>query len=829
MKEISQNIIKPLRECLNLVFPPVMPLLIREASKPKPDLEELARLVSIDPGLTVTVLSLANSSYYSLSHKVTELKRAMIVLGSSEILKMAISVTLKKSLSLKMGKCEHIAFRNWSAMLWSAIASELLAKKVCPDKSDSIYLCALVKDLSLLLLCCSSDPRLKSFARLCRRNRQGIVFLGENQIQEEEEAWGLNHTRLTMELLDYWGFPRNECSMLADHHDLDSIVDSDPARQVLILGTYWSEVEMEEKNIDRLFRVRSIAKSIFGIEEDQFSKLRQTISRRFLALCQHLGISSDNTVNLYHDFPMSRIQDLYFAAQELQGVHGDLLEIVRTIVKHLYWLWGIRDFELSLLSPLTQELTAFTCTREHGIQVQPREKPASKNIPRSGIYFYLGDHGSIKLVQNLNEDELSELDLYTNFLAVNFENYYGRSLSTTSKARLMDLIPVAVARISSNGKILQVNQRFQEYFQLKHDPEGESFWSMMQKLVPLDRDDSWERFLNSAEEKYSKLFCPLEKRLEKDSAPCWHLAAHKVRIDSAVQIMAMLEDVKEISTLEKDILRQGEYLRGIISSMQDTVFSIDEKGTIVFSSPSFRQELLGKNFFQMAKPSSALTTGWGPEILGKIDMPVEVNMIVGSSGKSLELVFNRLGGTSSPQFLVVGRDLTTIRRMEEKIKKQATFDYLTKVYNRHQFSIFLERETLSFMRKGTGLGLVFVDLDRFKEFNDEHGHQMGDEALKSFARLLVKNSRKGMDYPCRFGGDEFVLLVTETDRNNLEQLARRLIRSFESQFKYDLNFSIGIAIMAEGESTENFLSRADKALFRAKKVRGNAYLWAADN
>ncbi|MFW5731107.1 MAG: HDOD domain-containing protein, partial [Desulfonatronovibrionaceae bacterium] len=85
--------IKPLRDCLNLVFPPVMPQLIKEASKPTPDFKELSRIVSIDPGLTVTILSLANSPYYGLTQKVNDLQRAMVILGSSEILKLAIAVT----------------------------------------------------------------------------------------------------------------------------------------------------------------------------------------------------------------------------------------------------------------------------------------------------------------------------------------------------------------------------------------------------------------------------------------------------------------------------------------------------------------------------------------------------------------------------------------------------------------------------------------------------------------------------------------------------------------------------------------------------------------
>ncbi len=825
--ELFTEIIKPLRECLNLVFPPVMPLLIREAAKPRPDFEELARLISIDPGLTVTVLSLANSSYYSLNHKVTDLKRAIVVLGSAEILKLAISVTLKKSISRNMCKYKRSDFQNWSVILWGAIASEMIAQKAYPEQSDTIYLCALVKDLSLLLLCCSDNPKLKKYAGICTKDGQGIVVLGENQIKEEQEVWGIDHTRLTMELLTYWGFPKTDCEMLTDHHDLDNINSHDPAGQIIILATYWSEVEMNEKEISRLFRVRSIAKSVFGLDEDAFEQIRSEVSVRFKSMCLNLGISPDKNDAVYYDFPVARIQDLYFSAQELHNVQGDLQDVVRTIIKHLYWLWGLKDFRISLLSPLTNEFSTFYHDPKHGIMHESGGQGSAGNHPRSGIVFYLGDNGYIGLNQTVKEDAIAEIDLYTSFLSTSFDGYFSRAVNTTSKARLLDFIPQAVVRITVEGRVIQVNKQFMKIFNLSREPRDELFWPLARNLVQIDQDDSWNNFLNSDNEKYSKLFCPLESRMESPHAPCWHMTAHRVRLDGSVQILVMLEDITEISTLEKDIIRQGDYLRGIINSMQDIVFTVDRKGTILFASPAYKQDLLGKNFFHLAKPSSVFPTFWGPEILDKTNMPLEVYMIMGNSRKSMELAFNRLSGSTSPEYLIVGRDLTTIRRMEEKIKKQATFDHLTNIFNRYHFALFLDREAQRFLRKGSGLGLIFFDLDLFKDYNDRYGHQKGDEALQGFGRLLNSNSRKGMDYPCRYGGDEFVLLVTETDTDRMDNLVRRLLIAFEKEYGFDLSLSIGMAIMAQGESKESFLSRADKALFEAKKIRGNSFVWAA--
>ncbi|WP_028573779.1 GGDEF domain-containing response regulator [Desulfonatronovibrio hydrogenovorans] len=823
----NREITKPLRECLNLVFPPVMPMLVREAAKPAPDLEELARIVALDPGLTVTILSLANSSYYGLTQKVSDLKRAMVVLGSKEILKLAISVTLKKSLSLKLGRCRHVEFQNWAVMLWGALASDMLARKAAPTEADNVYICALVKDLSLLLLCCSEDPKLKKHASLCLEGEQGILCLRENQLEEEHKAWGITHARLTMDLLEYWGFPEGGCMMLADHHDLENIQDHEPAVQTLILGTYWAEVEMGGQDMSRLFQVRGMVKGLFGLDENEFEQMRSRISSGFRAMCQNLSLTPEKEDVVFCDFPVHRIQDLYFTVQEVQDVQGGLQDVVRTLVKHLYWLWGIDAFEVCLLSPITHESILFSWTRDQGIMSQ-KESMAQEHTG-AGIQFFLGTYGYLRIKKVVDEETLSELDLYAGFLTRNFETYFYRTLKTTSKARLMDFMPVGVARLSSRARVLQVNRRFREIFSLNQDPTGRDFWELARGIVQQDEDDSWKHFVSGRTQRFSKIFCPLEPSAINPDSPCWHMTAHRVTMEGDLQILIILEDVAEISTLEQDIVRQGEYLRGIINSMQDLVFTIDEQGTILFTSPGCSRQLVGKNFFRLSNPSSVLAGTWGPGILTEKTGPVEVSFFTEDSVKSLELIISRLSGHSRPQYLVVGRDLTMIRRLEEKIKKQATFDHLTAVFNRHQFSIFLDREILRSRRKGSGLGIIFFDLDRFKEFNDRYGHQEGDAALKNFGKTLINNSRKGMDYPCRFGGDEFVLLVTDADRTGLEDLVNRLVESYSTGHDFDLTLSIGMAILNEGETKEQFLDRADKALFKAKAISGNAFVWAENS
>ena len=139
----------------------------------------------------------------------------------------------------------------------------------------------------------------------------------------------------------------------------------------------------------------------------------------------------------------------------------------------------------------------------------------------------------------------------------------------------------------------------------------------------------------------------------------------------------------------------------------------------------------------------------------------------------LELVFSPLETEEAEQgFLIVGRDLTAVRRLEEKLRRQALYDGLTGLYNRHQFHAILEREAIRAGRTGRGLGMIFFDLDGFKAINDTLGHQAGDKVLKSMAKMLWDNLRKGTDFPCRFGGDEFAAILTEVDEQGAQAPGR---------------------------------------------------------
>jgi diguanylate cyclase (GGDEF)-like protein len=122
--------------------------------------------------------------------------------------------------------------------------------------------------------------------------------------------------------------------------------------------------------------------------------------------------------------------------------------------------------------------------------------------------------------------------------------------------------------------------------------------------------------------------------------------------------------------------------------------------------------------------------------------------------------------------------------------------------------------------------IVFIDLDRFKAINDEQGHQAGDYALKSVAKAIKNNIRAGMDYPCRYGGDEFAVILTEIEPKGLHRFAERLKNGINTCWKEHIAVSIGVALCKENEDAASLLRRADKASYTAKSSGGDKVVFA---
>jgi diguanylate cyclase (GGDEF)-like protein len=166
----------------------------------------------------------------------------------------------------------------------------------------------------------------------------------------------------------------------------------------------------------------------------------------------------------------------------------------------------------------------------------------------------------------------------------------------------------------------------------------------------------------------------------------------------------------------------------------------------------------------------------------------------------------------------------------ENILERAVVDGLTGLYDHDTFLVLLDKEIERAKRHSEKSSLLLLDLDDFKQINDQFGHQKGDEVLVQMAHIMRKSIR-AMDYAGRYGGEEFAVILPETDIIEAIQSAERLRQAVENQFSqnYKLTISIGVACFPEDASEiEGLVKLADEAMYYAKATGKNRVISAHD-
>ncbi|NCN08749.1 MAG: diguanylate cyclase [Leptospira sp.] len=182
------------------------------------------------------------------------------------------------------------------------------------------------------------------------------------------------------------------------------------------------------------------------------------------------------------------------------------------------------------------------------------------------------------------------------------------------------------------------------------------------------------------------------------------------------------------------------------------------------------------------------------------------------------------------ELLETTRILNMTNRFLEKI---SSHDPLTNIYNRRYFDQFMESEWNNIPKNKQALSLLMIDIDFFKSYNDEYGHQAGDTALKKFSNMLIELVTRTRDVVSRYGGEEFAIILPQTDTRGANFIADEICKKIysmkllhkHSPFENCLTCSIGVATELPENWKKNNMNelilKADKALYKAKEKGRN--------
>jgi len=283
-------------------------------------------------------------------------------------------------------------------------------------------------------------------------------------------------------------------------------------------------------------------------------------------------------------------------------------------------------------------------------------------------------------------------------------------------------------------------------------------------------------------------------------------------------------------------------LRATINNALDAVVQMNSEGIITGWNDQAvnifgwtRKEAVGRLLHEMIIPiqyredhllgmQHYLASGEGRILNSRIEM---VSLHRDGHEFPVELAITTIEVEGQYEFSAFIRDITKKKESEELIWKQANFDKVTGLPNRHMFHDRLEQEIKKAHRAGLQMALLFIDLDRFKEINDTLGHDMGDIMLVETAHRVSRCVRES-DTVARLGGDEFTVILSEVnDTSNVERVAQCILKILAEPFQLGdevayISASIGITLCPDdANNVEDLLKNADQAMYVAKNQGRN--------
>ncbi len=394
-----------------------------------------------------------------------------------------------------------------------------------------------------------------------------------------------------------------------------------------------------------------------------------------------------------------------------------------------------------------------------------------------------------------------------------------------SLQRIQKLQKVVAAHISNIENIDDLNVCIQqwlitvEYILEKRDVSQLDYHEILEATIEKElTETNWNIYGNTIENLHDEVTQTFNSIKNLDSTVQMY-----IRLGSKVSEAISIDDASNIfETDSSRITKASAQLNEIASTNYNDVIAYSKKVEkwSLFSIYAVTPIVIGFSIFYafiitrgITKPLNMLGTATKKIINGSFDVKLSIK-----SPTEIEELLNTFNIMS-----------LKLNESYKRLETLSVTDKLTDLYNRRYFDETLEKEVLRARRFKHDLSLMFIDIDKFKHFNDTYGHTEGDIVLQQLGQLIKNRIRNEIDTPCRYGGEEFTIILPDTANSSATAIADRLIRDFKS-IKFHIpsknetvqkTISIGIADVNLSNGAKALLDNADKAMYEAKKLGGN--------
>jgi len=405
---------------------------------------------------------------------------------------------------------------------------------------------------------------------------------------------------------------------------------------------------------------------------------------------------------------------------------------------------------------------------------------------------------------------------------------------------LFDAIPSPIFYKDKNGVYINCNDAFSN--NILGIPKGEIMGKTLYEFpekIPKENADIYHQKDNELLQSHGTQMYESEVKCSDGVTRYYNFykATFMSETNEALGIIGIMMDMTEIHKKEEELQNEKETFEAIFNGGKESIAILDMESNFLDVNPAYiemtgmsKTQLLNTSCLALTHVDDIESTKKAIEEVLKVgyiknfekDCYINENRVI-NINMSISIINN-------PKRLLINvRDVTDLKKTEEKLKLLASTDPMTKLYNRRSFTKISEHTLDLSKREKQKLSIIMLDIDKFKNINDSYGHQVGDDVIITLADKLIELQRKS-DITCRYGGEEFVILLPNTSLDGAKIVAEKIRERIERlriklPSNEDLSFTISLGIsQVDLENVNNIeiaLKKADDALYEAKESGRN--------